>query len=376
MDNGIEFKRTISFIEQELIAHAFPGAALAVMQGDRLLLERYWGRYCSRTLKDNRVDGSTVHMLYSFSKGISSTVIAMFLSDGAVDLDAPVSRYIPEYRGGLRDRTLVRHLLTHAAGIPAVPDVAATTEETWRKAVRLCCEAPVEWEPGSRTVYHGSSGHLLAAEVIRRINGMEAWEDICRRRLFNPLGARSLTFGVPEGEHVALTPSPRDFPCPVDGAHFRLLGHPGGGCFGTPLDMLKVLRLNLQGGIWEGRMLIAPAAFQEMHRIQYRRDIEEALGRSVLPAHDPYGLGWLIRAHLGEHWFGLGTRTSPRTFGHAGIDTVFGVGDPTRSLAIAFLTTDSPQPSGANTVRILNAVTDRVVEDMEACQIGVQPSQA
>ena len=50
-DNGIEFKRTVSFIEQELNARPFPGAALAVMQGDRLLLERYWGRYCSRTLR-------------------------------------------------------------------------------------------------------------------------------------------------------------------------------------------------------------------------------------------------------------------------------------------------------------------------------------
>ena len=114
-----------------------------------------------------------MHMLYSFSKGITSTVFAMFLADGVVDLDAPVWCYIPEYRNGLRDQTLVRHLLTHAAGIPSTQPTAAHTEALWSEAVRICCEAAVEWEPGSRTQYHGSSGNLLVAEVIRRINGME-----------------------------------------------------------------------------------------------------------------------------------------------------------------------------------------------------------
>lgn len=365
MNDRIEFKHTISFIEQELSQGTFPGAALAVMVGDQLLLERYWGSYSDQNRRDRAVDASTVHMLYSFSKGITSTVFAMFLGEGVVDLDAPVSRYIPEYQSGLKDQTLVRHLLTHAAGIPSAQPPAAHTEKLWSEAVRICCEAPVEWNPGSRTIYHASSGHLLAAEVIRRISGMESWEDICRRRLFDPLGARSLTFSVPKGERVALTPQPKHFPCPVDGAHFGLLGHPGGGCFGKPLDMLKVLRLNLQGGIWKGQPLIAPAAFKEMHRVQYASAIDEAIVRRAAPAHEPYGLGWLIRAHLGEHWFGLGKRTSTRTFGHAGIDTVIGVGDPERALVIAFLTTDSPQPSDDNTVRIRNTVTDRVV-----CDIG------
>jgi CubicO group peptidase (beta-lactamase class C family) len=93
-----EFKHTVSFIEEELSSGTFPGAALAVMLGDRLVAERYWGNYCSRTRRDNPVDASTVHMLWSFSKGITSTVFAMFLADGVVDLDAPVSRYIPNHR--------------------------------------------------------------------------------------------------------------------------------------------------------------------------------------------------------------------------------------------------------------------------------------
>ena len=85
-----DFMHTISFIGEELSAGSFPGAALAVVMGDRLLVERYWGSYSSRIHRDIPVDASTVHMLYSFSKGITSTVFAMFMADGVVDLDAPV----------------------------------------------------------------------------------------------------------------------------------------------------------------------------------------------------------------------------------------------------------------------------------------------
>ena len=141
MKKRIDFKHTISFIEQELSAGTFPGAALAIMVGDQLLLERYWGCYSSQTRRDLPVDASTVHMLYSFSKGITSTVFSMFLADGVVDLDAPVSRYIPEYQNGLRDRTLVRHLLTHAAGIPSAQPTAAHTEALWSEAVRVVLQS-------------------------------------------------------------------------------------------------------------------------------------------------------------------------------------------------------------------------------------------
>ena len=48
-----EFKHTISFIEDELSSGTFPGAALAVMLGDRQLVERrYWGSYSSRTRRE------------------------------------------------------------------------------------------------------------------------------------------------------------------------------------------------------------------------------------------------------------------------------------------------------------------------------------
>jgi hypothetical protein len=62
--------------------------------------------------------------------------------------------------------------------------------------------------------------------------------------------------------------------------------------------------------------------------------------------------------------FGLGTVTSPRTFGHAGISTVMAVGEPDRQAAPAFITSDAPNLPGLSTARIRNAVTDLVMGEM------------
>ena len=48
--------------------------------------------------------------------------------EGRLDLDAPVSRYLPEFSGGMKDLVTVRHLLTHQSGLPPGRDV-------WRRHV-------------------------------------------------------------------------------------------------------------------------------------------------------------------------------------------------------------------------------------------------
>jgi len=312
-------------------------------------------------------------MLCSFSKGVSATAIVLAHQRKLIDYDLPVRAYIPEYRGGWKDITTIRHLLTHSAGIPKCPIAAVYTPEEWQKGIESCCAAAVEWEPGSRTEYHGTSGMFLAAEAARRVLGMASWEEVCRELVFDPIGAKSMTFRVPEGVPVALTPQPKELPAALDTTAFGALGHPGAGCFGLLEDMIRVLQLHLNNGVWGGRTLIQEDELREMHRVQYEAQIARAESEGVPRVHSPWGLGWMIRRNLGaDHWFGLGSITSPQTFGHAGIDTVIGVGEPERQTAMAFITTNSPNPSGPNTARIRNTVTDLVMGDIP-CVIHTQP---
>jgi CubicO group peptidase (beta-lactamase class C family) len=264
--------------------------------------------------------------------------------DGLFDYDAPVSKYIPEFVGGGKDRIVVRHLLTHSAGLPGVPLQAVDTEEKWQAAVKTLCAAKVDWEPGSKTLYHGLTGHFLAAEVVRRRSDRKRWETICRERLFQPLGADSLTFSRPGKDvPVAITPHSSRAAFKLGPQFFE--GHPAGGAFGTAGDLLKVLHLHLGKGVWQGKTLIKADAWKEMHTVQYAAQIDQAVKAGKTPSHEPWGLGILLRgpgpATGGHLWFGMGQVKTPTLFGHAGISTIIGVADPERDAALVFLTTDA-----------------------------------
>ncbi|NLH98738.1 MAG: beta-lactamase family protein [Chthonomonadales bacterium] len=356
----------LAFIEQGIADGTYPGCAIVASRHGRIRIERHLGTCMTLMGPRTRVTSRTMHALYSYSKLVSATVIVMLQEQGVIAYDMPVRTYIPEFAGGGKDGITVRHLMTHAAGIPNPPGLGMVrTPDEWRKGVEAVCAAEVEWEPGTRTAYHGISGLFVVAEAILRKTGERSWDAICRRMLFDPIGAKSLTFSAPpDSAPLAFTPQPKETPkSHFEGAGFA--GHPSGGCMGTARDALKVLQLHLNRGKWGSRRLISEAALDDMHRIQYSRQIAVARAAGREPAHETWGLGPLIRGdgpkQGGHDWFGFGSRSSPAIFGHAGIDTVIGVADPQTQIALMFMATDSPKPP-EKTVPLRNGVTDRVFE--------------
>ncbi|MGV3722842.1 MAG: serine hydrolase domain-containing protein [Actinomycetota bacterium] len=365
---GDPLREVRAFLEAEQLAGVFPGMALAVSRDNRQRFESYYGTYCALGHRDAAIRAHVLHPLYSYSKLVSATVVMMAVEDRLVALDTPVKSYISEFTGGGKDAITLRHLLTHSAGIPAVPLGAARTEEQWKQAVAVACAAKTDWEPGSRTAYHALSGLFVAAECVRRKQGGKPWDAICRERLFAPIGAHSLTFALPADDApVALTPQPKELPKTL-ADHFQYAGHPAGGCLGTAADALKVLELHLHGGVWRGKRLLKQETLAEMHRVQYQKQIDEARAAGKAPTHEPWGLGPLMRGpgpKAGGHdWFGFRDQASPGIFGHAGIDTVIGVADPVGKRALMFITTQSP-PTSPKTVELRNGVVNRAFAALE-----------
>jgi len=360
---GDRWRELNAFLEAEHAAGTFPGASLIASRGGKVRLERQLGTYCSLERRDAPLTEKVLHPLYSYSKLVSATVVAMACDGGLVEYDAPAHAYIPEFTGGGKEKITLRHLLTHSAGIPNAAFGRVHTAEGWRAAVQTVCSLKTEWEPGSKTLYHGLTGLFVAAEAVRRRAGGKTWEQLCRERLFEPIGARSLTFAAPlEGAPVALTPQPKELPARLEDA-FQYLGHPAGGCFGTVGDALKVLHLHLNRGKWGRKRLLSEKVLAEMHRVQYRAEIQRARAAGTSPVHEPWGLGPLLRGDGpkgGSHdWFGFRDQAAPGIFGHAGIDTFIGVADPSTGNALIFVTTNSPKTS-EKTVALRNGVTNRV----------------
>ena len=133
---------------------------------------------------------------------------------GELDFDAPVARYWPEFADAAS--TLVRHLLTHQAGLPALrTPLEPGAFYDWDPVVEaLAAEAPF-WEPGTAYGYHGLTFGFLVGEVVRRVTGA-ASATFFRREVAGPLGL-DLPIGLPESEHGRvshLNPAPP--PAPSD----------------------------------------------------------------------------------------------------------------------------------------------------------------
>src|SRR4029077_19437333 len=66
------------------------------------------------------VEAGTLYDIASLTKVVGLTTACMLLVDsGQLDLDAPIERYVPTFRGSMKDRVTVRQLLTHSAGLVA-----------------------------------------------------------------------------------------------------------------------------------------------------------------------------------------------------------------------------------------------------------------
>ncbi len=348
-----------------------PGAVLVVSRRGSVKLKKAVGSCCRLDNRAARLTLATTLPLYSFSKLITGTVVAIAKSEGRLDYNDLVSKHVPEFAGGGKDTITIRHCLTHSAGLAKVTTRSVHSAAGWNEALRALCSAKVEWAPGSQTAYHGWSGAFLAAECVRRVNGGVPWVELCRAQLFDPLGAPSLSFAVPQnGADVAIVPQPgAEKPLPRTAeAAFGYAGQPGAGCFGTPGDALKLLNLHLQEGVWKSRRLISREVWQEMHTVQYAKEIALAQAAGESPRHESWGLGPLLRGNgpvNGAHrWFGFANQTEAGTFGHAGIDTLIGVGDLKRHVAFVFVTTNSPQPSD-KTIPLRTQITDLVLRAYE-----------
>jgi CubicO group peptidase (beta-lactamase class C family) len=358
----------LDYLEKLVKEGVVPGVALVASRDGKIIIQQALGTYCRIDDRAATIAMDTIHPLYSFSKIITGTVVAMAVTEGRLAYGDLISKYIPEFKGGGKEGITLRHCLSHSAGLIKVQAVGVRNPQDWNATLDVLCQATVDWEPGSRTAYHGWSGAFLAAECVRRVYENMPWPALCKEKLFAPLGASSLSFELPgQDAKVAIVPQPpaaRPLPKTPETA-FGYAGHPGAGCFGTLPDALRVMQFHLQWGIWGSKQLISKDIFNEMHRVQYEQEIGEARAAGRQPLHEPWGLGPLLRgpysASHSHSWHGFYNQAAAGIFGHSGISTLTSVGDLESRIAFVFVTTDAPRPAN-KVVEVRNRVTDLVFE--------------
>jgi CubicO group peptidase (beta-lactamase class C family) len=175
------------------------GASVALVIGGETAVD-LWGGWCDA---DRRRPWTrdTMTTVMSCTKGATALCAHMLAVDGELDFDAPVSRYWPEFAAAGKQSVLVRHVLSHQAGVPCLREpLPPGAMLDWEEMVRrLAAEAPF-WEPGTAYGYHGITFGWLVGEIVRRITGLRLG-DFFRAEVALPLDL-DFWIGLPESEHA------------------------------------------------------------------------------------------------------------------------------------------------------------------------------
>lgn len=131
----------------------------------------------------------TIVNVYSTTKTMTFLSALILADRGELDLNAPVVEYWPEYGQNGKEQTLVRHFLSHSAGVPGfAPTVSSAELYDWEACTaNLAAQSPW-WEPGSKSGYHAITQGYLIGELVRRITG-RSFGTFFRETVADPLNA-------------------------------------------------------------------------------------------------------------------------------------------------------------------------------------------
>ncbi|QLE76070.1 beta-lactamase family protein [Streptomyces rectiverticillatus] len=177
------------------------GAAVAVYRDGHKVAD-LWGGVRDADGGEEPWRRGTAQIVRSATKGVAAAVLLLLHQRGQVDLDAPVGTYWPEFKAAGKERVLVRHLLSHRAGLPAldVPLTPAQAVDGVSGPAALAAQAPA-WEPGTAHGYHAQTYSWLIGELVERITGRSIGRWIAQE-VAGPLGL-DLWLGLPESEQQA-----------------------------------------------------------------------------------------------------------------------------------------------------------------------------
>ena len=310
-------------VQRGLDAGGYPGAAVVVGRKGFAVWSKGFGSL-DWSGKSTVTAKESIYDLASLTKVVGTTTAIMLLFDqGKIDLDAPVSRYLATFSGGLKDQITVRHLLTHRAGLPAGRELwrIASTPAEARAAV---LSSPIQCTPGNCYEYSDLGADILGF-VAEAVSG-EPLDTFLEREVFAKLGMSDTHYRLNVADVQRTAPTeiapPRGYPLrgEVHDENAWALGGVAGhaGLFSTAADLSVFAQMLLDGGKYAGVRIIADSTVALFTR--------RAAGHRAL--------GWdTCEGHLG-----CGQYMSERAYGHTGFTGTSLWLDPDRQMFVILLT--------------------------------------
>ncbi|MEU9607690.1 serine hydrolase domain-containing protein [Streptomyces sp. NPDC048057] len=303
----------------------------------------------------------TAQIVRSVTKGVAAAAVLLLHQRGRIDLDAPVGTYWPEFKAGGKERVLVRHLLAHRSGVPALdrPLTPAEAVDGVTGPAAVAAQAPA-WEPGTAHGYQAQTHSWLLSELVRRVTGRTIGRWVADE-IAHPLGL-DFWIGLPADQAGRVGRiGPVDEPATADGGGLRLrpkrsvseayrdpesLTRRAFGAI-TPLPDendpgYRAAELPASSGVSTARSIARfyAATIGEVdggHRLfapatlALARTEESAGPDRVLVVPTRYGLGYMLHGPAAP-------LLGPGSFGHPGRGGSLGFADPETGVAFGYVT--------------------------------------
>jgi CubicO group peptidase (beta-lactamase class C family) len=179
-------------IPKEMDEHKIPGLSIAVVDRGGFL----WTAGFGRTGKGNQpVTPETLFSIQSMSKTFIATAVMMAVQDGLLNLDAPITKYLPDFKVKSRfednpqEKITLRHLLSHKSGLTHEAPVGNnfdTRYETFEEHVLSIQDTWLKYRVGEKYSY-SNLGIDLAAYILQVQSG-KSFAEYMKLKVFDPMG--------------------------------------------------------------------------------------------------------------------------------------------------------------------------------------------
>src|SRR5262245_7989062 len=289
-------------IEQERQDAAIPGLSVALVDDQTVVWAKGFGH--ADLAKTKPATPETVYRVGSVSKLFTDIAVMQLVEQGKIDIDAPVTKYLPEFKPDNRSgkEITLRQLMSHRSGLirePPAGNYFDPDPPSLERTVASINGLPLVYEPGTKIKY--SNAAIAAVGLaVEKIDG-RPFARAARERVLRPLGMTASDFEPTPAVKQRLAEAlmwnyhGREFPAPT----FQLGEAPAGCMYSTVTDLASFLRALFAGGRGPGGPIVGEATLRQMLTPQFDKpDSREGFGLGFmlgdLDGHKRVGHGGAI----------------------------------------------------------------------------------
>lgn len=292
-----------TFITRVLNEWKAAGVSVAIVEKNKVMLAKGFG------YKDfeNKVPATenTLFAIGSCTKAFTSSLLAFPMKEGKLDLDKPVTQYLPELRfidDELNNHVTARDMMSHRTGLPR-HDLAWYGASTRRDSLIYNIRFFEKTAPLRRLWQYNNFMFLAQGVLAEKLSG-KPWETLVKELLFTPLGMNASNTSI--NDHVKASDYSFGYK-EKDGkimkmqfANIDAIG-PAGSINSNAKDMANWVMMWINGGKFNGKEIIPALYFNQA--ISSQMIIAGGLPTKEQPDvfFSNYGLGWFLANYRGHY---------------------------------------------------------------------------